>query len=172
KTEAERAADSLASSYASINGQLHQQIALYGETGEAARLRYEIEAGALKGLAPDLQAVALEQAEWLDWLNEMAVVEQAWADSSAEQASRMIDAWNKAGDEMSVFAEQAGRNMQDEFADFLFDPFDKGLKGMAEGFANIDRKSTRLNSSHVKISYAVFCLKKKKKVMYNDTATE
>src|SRR5690606_39925667 len=29
--------------------------------------------------------------------------------------------------------------------------------------AGIDRKSTRLNSSHVKISYAVFCLKKKKK---------
>src|SRR5215475_15430348 len=32
-----------------------------------------------------------------------------------------------------------------------------------------DRKSTRLNSSHVKISYAVFCLKKKKKnnIKYN-----
>src|SRR5437870_6465226 len=29
--------------------------------------------------------------------------------------------------------------------------------------ANEDRKSTRLNSSHVAISYAVFCLKKKKK---------
>src|SRR5439155_7868861 len=29
--------------------------------------------------------------------------------------------------------------------------------------AEIDRKSTRLNSSHVAISYAVFCLKKKKK---------
>src|SRR5690606_41590470 len=29
-----------------------------------------------------------------------------------------------------------------------------------------DRKSTRLNSSHVKISYAVFCLKKKKNVEY------
>src|SRR5437868_13033191 len=29
--------------------------------------------------------------------------------------------------------------------------------------ANRDRKSTRLNSSHVSISYAVFCLKKKKK---------
>src|SRR2546427_2395086 len=28
---------------------------------------------------------------------------------------------------------------------------------------NIDRKSTRLNSSHSQISYAVFCLKKKKK---------
>src|SRR5207302_9110281 len=30
-----------------------------------------------------------------------------------------------------------------------------------------DRKSTRLNSSHVKISYAVFCLKKKKKKKKN-----
>src|SRR5690349_24214000 len=29
--------------------------------------------------------------------------------------------------------------------------------------AGSDRKSTRLNSSHVEISYAVFCLKKKKK---------
>src|SRR5207302_11087198 len=32
-----------------------------------------------------------------------------------------------------------------------------------------DRKSTRLNSSHVKISYAVFCLKKKKKKKKNYT---
>src|SRR3989442_3952381 len=32
----------------------------------------------------------------------------------------------------------------------------------AVGLAIIDRKSTRLNSSHVRISYAVFCLKKKK----------
>src|SRR3989442_9498135 len=30
----------------------------------------------------------------------------------------------------------------------------------------IDRKSTRLNSSHVRISYAVFCLKKKKYYRY------
>src|SRR5690606_42153297 len=30
------------------------------------------------------------------------------------------------------------------------------------GVYELDRKSTRLNSSHVKISYAVFCLKKKK----------
>src|SRR3712207_8716908 len=46
-----------------------------------------------------------------------------------------------------------------------------GEKGMdAEGFSGLDgrttifedRKSTRLNSSHANISYAVFCLKKKK----------
>src|SRR5438874_7294997 len=33
----------------------------------------------------------------------------------------------------------------------------------SRGVARLDRKSTRLNSSHVEISYAVFCLKKKKR---------
>src|SRR2546430_10362857 len=34
-----------------------------------------------------------------------------------------------------------------------------------------DRKSTRLNSSHSQISYAVFCLKKKKKTCTSDYST-
>src|SRR2546427_8569952 len=34
-------------------------------------------------------------------------------------------------------------------------------------FSSADRKSTRLNSSHSQISYAVFCLKKKKKKRHN-----
>src|SRR2546426_3979908 len=49
-----------------------------------------------------------------------------------------------------------------------------GLEGLGDGVrlrerqrasagADSDRKSTRLNSSHLVISYAVFCLKKKKK---------
>src|SRR3712207_7081881 len=55
----------------------------------------------------------------------------------------------------------------------LRDQFGKmGIEVIAEtdaGFdaatqvSDIDRKSTRLNSSHANISYAVFCLKKKKK---------
>src|SRR3712207_8876560 len=32
--------------------------------------------------------------------------------------------------------------------------------------AGLDRKSTRLNSSHANISYAVFCLKKKKQIIF------
>src|SRR5699024_12650706 len=36
------------------------------------------------------------------------------------------------------------------------------LDEIAAGRRSVDRKSTRLNSSHVSISYAVFCLKKKK----------
>src|SRR3712207_7875938 len=37
------------------------------------------------------------------------------------------------------------------------------LRQQAEDLSRQDRKSTRLNSSHANISYAVFCLKKKKK---------
>src|SRR5690242_21146352 len=43
---------------------------------------------------------------------------------------------------------------------FLINPY--GLR-FDEVTASRDRKSTRLNSSHMSISYAVFCLKKKKK---------
>src|SRR5258708_32961225 len=40
----------------------------------------------------------------------------------------------------------------------------------AGGGVSLDRKSTRLNSSHQIISYAVFCLKKKKHSMKRDNA--
>src|SRR2546430_4579058 len=36
-------------------------------------------------------------------------------------------------------------------------------------YLELDRKSTRLNSSHSQISYAVFCLKKKKKIQLRNT---
>src|SRR5438034_8480375 len=41
--------------------------------------------------------------------------------------------------------------------------FGKIVNQMKKFYAHEDRKSTRLNSSHTVISYAVFCLKKKKK---------
>src|SRR3712207_7151521 len=36
----------------------------------------------------------------------------------------------------------------------------------------LDRKSTRLNSSHANISYAVFCLKKKQHILYRVTQVQ
>src|SRR5688572_32742293 len=41
------------------------------------------------------------------------------------------------------------------------DPRHEAIEGLGLGLGG-DRKSTRLNSSHSQISYAVFCLKKKK----------
>src|ERR1035437_10668559 len=45
-----------------------------------------------------------------------------------------------------------------EFVPSVFSAFGSSIWGTSTG----DRKSTRLNSSHANISYAVFCLKKKK----------
>src|SRR3712207_7162478 len=45
----------------------------------------------------------------------------------------------------------------------------KGLDQLAD--LALDRKSTRLNSSHANISYAVFCLKKKKQIKLHDMHT-
>src|SRR5699024_12080258 len=55
-------------------------------------------------------------------------------------------------------------NEADTFNELFFDwdswaKYDKNMKTLRE---KLDRKSTRLNSSHVSISYAVFCLKKKR----------
>src|SRR5258707_8367284 len=49
------------------------------------------------------------------------------------------------------------------FSHFRFDFFDNRVDQASAGnqLCSLDRKSTRLNSSHANISYAVFCLKKK-----------
>src|SRR5690348_11896381 len=46
---------------------------------------------------------------------------------------------------------------------------DRGARRRARGDGRRDRKSTRLNSSHPSISYAVFCLKKKKNTINSHT---
>src|SRR3712207_8864742 len=48
---------------------------------------------------------------------------------------------------------------------------DDRAAGYAAGDLRRDRKSTRLNSSHANISYAVFCLKKKKRHKYYNLKT-
>lgn len=61
-----------------------------------------------------------------------------------EQLDEVVKGVEKVGkttadttDDMSVYAEQAARNIQDMFADFLFDPFSKGLDGMLSDFADM-----------------------------------
>src|SRR5438034_4792992 len=60
------------------------------------------------------------------------------------------------GDRMDVVPEQQAYKAGDIARFQVRMPFRKAT-------ALVDRKSTRLNSSHTVISYAVFCLKKKKK---------
>ena len=71
---------------------------------------------------------------------------------SAEQAKQKFNELGKAFNEgfvepgkngteaLSEYAVQAARNMQSAFADFLFDPFDKGVSGMLDGFLTTIRR--------------------------------
>src|SRR5207249_8006568 len=63
----------------------------------------------------------------------------------------------------STLAGQPRANFARLNADGSLDPgFNPGVSGNTTPHVySLDRKSTRLNSSHVSISYAVFCLKKK-----------
>src|SRR5690606_42030374 len=54
------------------------------------------------------------------------------------------------------------RTVDDRIRSVLSDGASDGSLRPTDAPSDRDRKSTRLNSSHVKISYAVFCLKKKK----------
>src|SRR5690625_6883765 len=72
-----------------------------------------------------------------------------------------------------AFADIAARHMAERkwhFTDGHWSPARSSGRNLRR--RRRDRKSTRLNSSHVAISYAVFCLKKKKnKDIYNRTLT-
>src|SRR5438132_10803168 len=55
-------------------------------------------------------------------------------------------------------------SVEDTFEqDILLTETEAMIRHLAEKLWSADRKSTRLNSSHTVISYAVFCLKKKKR---------
>ena len=71
------------------------------------------------------------------------------------QKARKIDPFDKVG-----LGEQLKASVASEFAGGVGKELFKQAKDVGEF---IDRKSTRLNSSHTVISYAVFCLKKKNK---------
>jgi hypothetical protein len=68
-------------------------------------------------------------------------------DRKVELLDEVAKAYAKAGDEakgsfkqMSAFADEAARNMQDAFANFLFDPFAGGTENMVDNFATALRR--------------------------------
>ena len=65
----------------------------------------------------------------------------------APEIEKADEEMQKAGDSfketvrgMSVYADEAARSMQQSFADFLFDPFKDGLRGMLRDFLNVIRR--------------------------------
>lgn len=61
-------------------------------------------------------------------------------ESTAGIADQMSEIFKQPFDELSPYADEAARNMQTAFADFLFDPFEDGIKGMLRGFVDVLRR--------------------------------
>lgn len=112
---------------------LEREIALHGDVSESAKLNYDIQTNAFGALS-EAQAEVLRN---------LAAVKDAQDDFSALYGDGLQDLVSKTQDansQMSAFADQAARNMQDSFADFLFDPFADGLGGMAASFSKTLQK--------------------------------
>lgn len=58
-------------------------------------------------------------------------------DELYQSLDRLDEPLPETANQLSVFADQAARNMQSAFADYLFNPFDQGLEGMLQQFAGI-----------------------------------
>src|SRR2546426_4602733 len=85
---------------------------------------------------------------------------------------RLHEERNRVMKELGYYGESFNASLQasdGDLSSYSFHMADQGTDAMEQekaflfGHVERDRKSTRLNSSHLVISYAVFCLKKKKK---------
>lgn len=88
---------------------------------------------------PPLVRMVQEVEEWKRLLDAGLISQQTF-DANIAQLNAMADKTGEASHKMSVFADEAARNMQGAFADFLFDPMDEGIEGLAKNFGNMLRR--------------------------------
>jgi len=108
---------------------VEREIALYGQTSEAAKAAYDIKAGAFGALSQQQADYILSLAKTKDALDDYDAI---YGESTKKAKGKL--------EGLSAVADQAARNMQDSFADFLFDPFSNGVDGMAKSFSDTLRK--------------------------------
>src|SRR3712207_6799845 len=101
----------------------------------------------------------------------MAHATIASAQRIAERLEDLVEELEEPVRALKPGIERVGRVLDDPIVDTVPDtlrriqedlvPLIHGLRVAQSRVGSVDRKSTRLNSSHANISYAVFCLKKK-----------
>lgn len=148
--EAETSSKKLSDAIKSANDQLERQIALFGDSSELSRVNYEIQSGGLKGIDAAAQSALRSSASLLDMLGNIDEAESIMGESAQKFADAFDGMFGIDDDtsssveqtfgQWSTYADQAARNMQDAFADFLFDPFSEGLGGMVQSFAKTLQK--------------------------------
>ena len=82
-----------------------------------------------QSLVSDVEEYRKKQAKETEAANDKLL------DALANYYDRVEEQQKKSSETMSKYAERAAENMQDAFANFLFDPFAKGTRSMGEQFA-------------------------------------
>ena len=76
----------------------------------------------------------------VDALEKQKISEEQYLEAVSTRLGLESEAIRKNVDDLDQFAIEAARNIQDAFADFLFDPFKKGTESMAQSFGNAIRR--------------------------------
>ncbi|MCS3807800.1 hypothetical protein [Xanthomonas sp. 4461] len=122
---------------------LERELALHGQIGEAAKVAYDIRAGAFGALSEEQARLLESYAATKDAMDDYAAI-------YGESYDSMIAKTKESSDVIKEFSLEAARSAQGAFSDFLFDPFEEGLGGMAKGFAKtIQRMLADLASSQL-----------------------
>lgn len=137
------AADELLTAGKITQDEYNQALVAYKiELDEATGLNAQHQADLKK--AAELTAAAVpplvrmvQEIEELQRLQEDGLISQETYDATLNGMQALADKTADVTDEMSVFADEAARNMQGAFADFLYDPFEDGLKGMLRSFGDM-----------------------------------
>lgn len=134
-----RNAQQLVERYADLVAGQERQIALYGDTGHAAAMAYDLASGALQGYSEAQRAVLTQNAEWLDFLDDMAALDQVWADVARDHAKYGEDS-KRTISSLEAFADQAARNMQSHLGDSLYNVLSGKFDNIADSFADMLRR--------------------------------
>lgn len=141
-SEQDKWMSSLNEQYADLILGQERQIALFGDTGRAAAMAYDLANGALSGLVDKQKEALQEQAEWLDFLEDVAAIEGVWDEVAKSQ--------NKSVDKMTTYADQAARNMQTALGDSLYAVLDGKFNDIGDSFADmLKRMAAEIMASQI-----------------------
>lgn len=152
-------ADAYVQFTAQIEEAQRQQEELNAEQAEWRRQSEEI-ASLQEELRPLISGVDQATQDYADTLAkfdralaENAITTTEYAAGVENVTRKYEESQQKAEESFSAateFGKEAARGIQDAFADFLFDPFDKGLKGMLDGFIKtMDRIAREISAAQI-----------------------
>lgn len=105
---------------------------------EAEKVRNDLAreyAGLVESLQTPIEAHAAQVQRIVDMYNAGVIPSVEEYEQALARANERFLETNKKVSELDEFGKEAARGIQDSLADFLFDPFDEGLEGMAKSFA-------------------------------------